>query len=245
MGRKKGTYASSNRELFLILGIVAGFALLAVLILLLGHAIRDKRSSEGTQTDKTEELESLGWHDFSAHFCKGLNADGTVSDVVVSELVELCDYSGLEVPEGEDEETWLTQYLLDNCKVTDLEGLRQAIEERLRFYAEYMYEYNEENYYAYFEEYQFKDMYEAYGTTEREYEEYVAQASLEEMRSYLIFQAIYEKEGLQITDAHRLRWVEKNNFSEEDLEGILYQHGEAYVNRMAMKQAVLEFLTGK
>lgn len=240
--KKKETAKFSNKELFLTLGIVAGCALLAVVVLLIGQKVREKDTGK-EQESEAESLETLGWHDFSAYFSKGLNEDGTVAGVTVSEMVELCDYGGVEVPEGEDAETYLTEYLLENCKVTDLESLRAAIEERLRFYAEYMYEYNEENYYAYYEEHQFADMYEAYGTTEEEYESYVKDEAAKEMRGWLIFQAIYEKEGLSVTEEDILRWIEKNNFSADDLEGITYQHGKAYVNRMAMKQAVLDFLT--
>lgn len=240
--KKKETKEFSNKELFQILGIVAGCALLAVLVLVIGHKVQEKNSKKETENG-TDSLETLGWHDFSEYFSKGLNEDGTVAGVTVSELVELCDYDSVTVPAGENAETYLTEYLLENCTVTDLESLRAAIEERLRFYAEYMYEYNEENYYAYWEEHQFADMYEAYGTTEEEYESYVKEEAAKEMRGWLIFQAIYEKEGLSVTEDHVLQWIEKNNFSADDLEGITYQHGEAYVNRMAMKQAVLDFLT--
>lgn len=240
--KKKETAEFSNKELFQILGIVAGCALLAVLVLFIGHKVQEK-NSEKEQGTETDSLETRGWHDFSSYFSKGLNEDGTVAGVTVSELVELCDYGGVEVPAGEDAETYLTEYLLENCKVTDLESLRAAIEERLRFYAEYMYQYNEENYYAYHEEYQFSNMYEAYGTTEEEYEAYVKEEAAKEMRGWLIFQAIYEKEGLSVTEEDIVRWIQKNNYSADDLEGITYQHGKAYVNRMAMKQAVLDFLT--
>lgn len=237
--KKKETDAFSNKELFQILGIVAGCALLAVLVLIIGHKVQDSKKEKETEEPS---LEDLGWHDFSAYFSKGLNEDGTVAGVSVSELVELCDYGAITVPDGENAENYATKYLLENCKVTPLDSLQDSIEARLRFYAEYMYKYNEENYYAYFEKHQFSDMYEAYGTTKEEYEVYVKEEAAKEMRSYLIFQAIYEKEGLSITEENILSWIQKNNFSPDDLEGIVYQHGKAYVNRMAMKQAVLDFL---
>lgn len=243
MAKKKNeTTEFTKKDSLMILGVVVVCALIAAVVMIIGHQVRKKNVP---QISEEEALEQRGWHNFSNYFSKGIDKDGKISEVDVSKVVELGDYSNIEIPEKEQPEAFIQNFLLENCKVEDQEELRKAIEERLRFYAKFMYEYNEENYMNYNGEYQFSDIYEAYHTTEAEFEQYMKDESAKQMRLWLIFQAIYEKEGLSSGDAEILNWIRGEGLEPSDKKGVLYQHGEPYTNMMGRQQAVWEFLLSK
>ncbi len=240
--KKNGTTEFTKRDTIMIIGIVVACALFAVLVMVIGQQVRKK---DVPKPSDTETLEQRGWHDFSKYFSKGMDQNGKISGSDVLKAVELCDYRSIEIPEKEEPKAYVQKYLLENCKVQDREELRKDIEERLRFYAKYMYEYNEENYMNYNGEYQFSDIYEAYHTTEAEFEKYMKDESAKQMRLWLILEAIYEKEGLSSGKAEILDWIRGEGLEAGDKEGVLYQHGEAYTNMMGRQQAVWNLLLNK
>lgn len=238
-GKKKETVSYSKKDTVMILGIVVACAVLAIVLMIIGQNVRNKDTKQPTKESIWEER---GWHDFSSYFSKGLNEDGTIAGVNAADVVELCDYHDIMIPDGEQPKTYVSNYLLENCKVQDQETLREIIEERMRFYANYMYEYNEKNYYEYHEKHQFENIYEAYQTTEEGYEQYMKEESVKQMRLWLILQAIHEKEQLSFERADVLDWILKEGFDPKDEEGIVFQHGEPYTKLMGRQQAVWNLL---
>lgn len=226
--------------------IVVGFVLLAVLLMVLGDRFQNRKAGgdEMTPEEKKEFFESNGWYDYTEHFGKGLDKDGTLKDIDAQDYVTLCDYATVELKEGApiDRKNELRDYLLENCTVKECPEYKQLLEERIRFVLTRSYERSEQVYYEAHGEYQFKDIYDAYKVTEEEFDEAITEEAEAEMKKFLILEVIFAKEGFEITEADIVEWVESCGYEESDVESIIYQHGQAYVNRMTMETIVLREL---
>lgn len=237
MSKKKKTAEFSKMDLVMIIVIIAAIASLAALLMVFGNIITRGNATPTPSGDRELTMEELGWHDFQSYFSKGLDENGKVSGIDVKEYVTLPELASLELPENCTIEQW-KDALLAQSTVTVYEPLFDALKERYLFYANYMYEYQEENYYNYNGEHKYESIYEAYGTTEEGFEQYIEEQTLKETKLVLIVQAIFEERGLTVTHEHVLQWLSENNYTADDEKGIVFQHGQPYVNRMAMQYAV-------
>ncbi len=244
--KHKGKVATSARDGILPIVIVVGFALLAVLLMVLGdrYANRKTGGDEMTAEEKKEQFERDGWYDYTEHFGKGLDKDGTLADIDAKDYVTLCDYEAIELKDGApiDRKNELRNYLLENCVVKECPEYKEMLQERIRFVLTKSYERSEQVYYEAHGEYQFKDIYAAYNVTEEEFNEAIVAEAEAELKKFLILEVIFEKEGFEVTEADIVEWVESCGYKESDVEAVIYQHGRAYVNRMTMETIVLREL---
>lgn len=235
MSKEKNTVDKNWKSALLPVGIVVAFALLAVLVMVIGHKVRN---------DDEAALEAAGWHDYKEYFGKGLDKNGMLKDVDVADYVTLCDYKSISVPEGTEAEQkeYLLNYLVENSTVKDCPEYLAALEGRITFMLTQRYKDNEAHFYEAYGKYQFEDVYDAYDKTKEEFEAYVTEVARKEMVKYMILQCICEKEGYKVKDDDVESWVLAAGYEEEDLDGIVYQHGEAYLKRMTMEMVVVEKL---
>ncbi len=235
MSKEKNIVDKKWKSALLPVGIVVAFALLAVLIMVIGHKVRN---------DETAALEADGWRDYKEYFGKGLDKNGMLADVKVEDYVTLCDYKSVSVPEGTEVEkkAYLLNYLVENSTVKDCPEYLAMLEERITFMLTQRYKDNEAHFYEAYGKYQFEDVYDAYDKTKEEFEAYVTDVARKEMTKYMILQYICQKEGYKVKDHHVESWVLASGYEKEDLDGIVYQHGEPYLKRMAMETVVVEQL---
>ncbi len=143
-------------------------------------------------------------------------------------------------------ETWLSNYLETNSKVTNYpEGYLKDLME-VQKYADYsMYEfYNqfyEQNYgmaaYTSFENY--------VGTSEAKYDKELVEDVKPKALKALVYQAILEKEGVTITEDDYIAYLESNGQTKESYDSEVEQSGKGFVLQKMVKIKALEIVKEK
>ncbi len=232
---KKESKSTNKMNAIWPIAVVVLCAIIGVVLMVWGDKAQNKEE---------QAMEENGWKDYKEQFGKGLDKNGLLKDIEVSDYVTLCDYQSMEIPSGSSKEKkqFVTEYLLENCTVKDCPEYLADLEERIRFVLVQSYKDNEEHFYQAYDKYQFEDVYDAYDMTQEEFDQYITDKAKEEMKRLMIFQSIFEKEGYEVEKADIEEYILSIGYEKEDVEGIYYQHGEPYLRRMAMESVVLEHL---
>ena len=139
-------------------------------------------------------------------------------------------------------EEFVEDYLVDNSTVKEIPKKYYNSVKHI-YEANYDDEFNYYNqmYYMYFGEYMWKDKYEYFGVDKAGFKKMVEDAVKETTEFSLIMQAVYEKEGLQITDEEIEDFIV--NYSDYDsVESAYEDYGVGYWAQGAKTKAVVEHL---
>ncbi len=241
----------AGREMWIVIAVVFGIAIVAVIAMLFGHWWRNRVrtfspwemvNAKFTDAEK-RGLEEAGWVDNSVLFSKLLNKNGLLTGVKLEDYVVLCDYKNIPEPgEMTEKYSYLDQYLLENCTVKEYPEYFEVLKEQTKAVLVKRYEDSEATYLEAYGKHQFANVYEAYKMTEEEFDAFIAKSAEQKMKKSMILQCIFEKEGLKIGEANISPWLQSIGSSMDDLAGLVYQHGNAYVKHMLMEIAVYDYL---
>ena len=145
--------------------------------------------------------------------------------------------------ERSKKESFLTSYIKENCFVTeypkayikDLMELNKGMDlEQFNSYNSYYEQYYGQVMYSTFDDYTGLDRKEYYASLRTKADNMADEA--------LVYQAIYEKEGLAIGEKDLARVRDEFGITEEYMPQLIESYGQGYVNQMAIKFCVLDFL---
>ena len=88
----------------------------------------------------------------------------------------------------------------------------------------------------------YKDVYEMRGVDKKEYAGVIKDAAEAEAKKNLIYQALYEKFALSVSDEDVNEVVTSFGFSEDDRAGAIERFGEPYLYQQAIINVVNDYL---
>ncbi len=139
---------------------------------------------------------------------------------------------------------YLTDYVVENSKILDYPAdfLKMLIELNHSTY-ENQYKFYNEQAYENFGVYPWNTVYEFFELSKEEYEKRVISEAYNTLSYYMVLQAIYQQEGLNISDSTAKEYLIANGYSEESSSEVLAKYGEGFAAQLAIESTVRSFLS--
>ena len=201
-------------ELIISASIAIFIILLVVVLVIISKLVADKKSSSGESTQKEDDYSR--YEEEAAKYSAGLDENGKISGIAnindyVTLPADVFDYDLYlkDYPIEEDLDkasagNYLIEKIAENSAVKEYEPYRKAMEDICRYNAEGWYT-------AYVEAHKNVEESEKYTTFEdflkyaqnmdmETYENHIKEASVSEMKKYMVEQALIEKYNITYTD---------------------------------------------
>ncbi len=247
----KGKTERENRKALLVTIIILLVMGLLTIGFIIYHQWKTRKDDE--KAAQIARYEADGFHDYSDYFSAGLDKKGYVKGVSLSDSVKLVDYRNIpdmgrdDLYDEKSDDTksqTATEYLLRFCEVQIPKDYLNLVVKRIHFRLETEYEYLSEQHQVAYGDTTVPTIWESYKMTQDEYEQWIRDMAEEEVKLTMILLAIAQKEKLTSEQTDMKLWVLHNtSFSVDNLDELIYQHGEPCIRRntleyMALKKVV-------
>lgn len=209
---------------------------------LIGHGVGDEVTVEVTFPDDYSSEDLAGKEAVFEVVVNGIYEEPAFTDAFVQE--NLSDYASTadgyrEYLKQSNYETnlaaWLENYLMENTTASSYpEKYTDHLKSIKKYEDQSSYEYINQLYsgsFSSFEDY--------VGMSESEYDEGLTETAQEQAKKSLIFQAIFEEEGLTADKDEYGTY-----FTDADYDSLVEQYGKGYVMQQLIYEKVMEYLNG-
>ncbi len=244
----RGRAERENRKALLITIIVLLAMGLSTIGFIIYHQWKTRKDEE--EAARIARYEADGFHDYSDYFSSGLDKNGYVKGVSLSDSVKLVDYRNIpdmgrdDLYDEKSEETkneTAVEYLLRFCEVQIPKDYLSLVVKRIHFRLETEYEYLSKQHQVAYGDTTVPTIWESYNMTESEYEQWIRDTAEEEVTLTMILLAIAKKENLTAERTDMKLWVLHNTaFSVDNLDELIYQHGEPCIRRNTLEYLALK-----
>lgn len=107
------------------------------------------------------------------------------------------------------------------------------------------YEHYDSYYYQYMGMHVWKDMYDYTGMTKEEYEKTAQTASEDTAKFYIMAQALFEKEGLTVSQEEVEEFMVKSGYTKSTIETAYSDYGKGYWYQQVLSEKAIRFLMEK
>lgn len=217
---------------------------------LIGHGVGDKVTVEVTFPADYKDATKAGKNAVFEVVINGIYSKPELTDAYVKE--NLSEYAMTadgyreylkQSKYNDNVNTWLEDYLMDNTTISSYpEKYIKHLKSIQKFEDQSSFEYMNQLYaslgsapqYATFEQY--------VGMPEKEYDAGLEKQVQDPAKLALIFQMIYQKEGLNVTIDEFGKYLGEK--ATEDFDSLLNAYGKGYIMQELIREKVLEFLKG-
>lgn len=141
--------------------------------------------------------------------------------------------------------TYIQKYLADNTTVTSYpEKYMKQLKGLMKFGEQSYYEAMNQYYLENFGTQAFRSFQEYTGMSEAKYDKSLTEPVQEQVKAALIYQAILEKEGISVSEADYIAYLETEGQTKEDYDKEVESYGKGYVMQKMVKIKALELVKG-
>ena len=217
---------------------------------LIGHKVGDKFTIEVTFPEEYGQDASLAGKDAEFDITiKGVYEKPVLTDALVAEnfgdvantVEEYRLY--METQVYLDNVAVLVQdEVVDKCEVIVPESYFKKVKNTYRLAYEAEFNYHNQLYATYVGYYMWDDVYDYFGMTKEEYEANMDEVVTASVKYYMVMQAIFEQEGMTMTEAEVIDHILASGYAEAELEQAWEDFGEGYWWQNAMAEKVMLYI---
>ncbi len=219
---------------------------------LIGHKIGDEVTVNVTFPDNYENKELAGKNAEFKVVINGIYDVPEFTDAFVKEnlseyAANVEDYKKYlkDTNYASNLTTYIQKYLADNTTVTSYpEKYMKQLKGLMKFGEQSYYEAMNQYYLENFGTQAFRSFQEYTGMSEAKYDKSLTEPVQEQVKAALIYQAILEKEGISVSEADYIAYLETEGQTKEDYDKEVESYGKGYVMQKMVKIKALELVKG-
>lgn len=139
--------------------------------------------------------------------------------------------------------TWLETYLVENSSITSYpEEYLTNLAATMKYDDSQSYKNINEYLTSFGSDYQYDSFEDYIGMSKYAYEKDITERAQSQAKEDLIYQAILEKEGIELTESDYMEYLEESNQSTEDYQEEVEVYGTGYVHQELVKAKAIELI---